>query len=170
VARGAVGRCFGALTLAIAVLVVGLPATIAVGAASSTDQDTAAQHLRTAPLDVVTARGIFHFTVEIADTDRTRERGLMFRKSLAPDRGMLFDFRTPRMVAFWMKNTLIPLDMLFIGPDGRIVSIARNAAPMSETPIPSGGETLGVLELDGGRAAEIGAAPGDLVRNRIFKP
>ena len=93
----------------------------------------------------------------------------MFRKAMAADRGMLFDFKTPQEVAFWMKNTLIPLDMVFIAADGRIVSIASNAAAMSETPIPSGGEVLGVLELKGGRAGEIGASPGDQVRQRIFR-
>jgi uncharacterized membrane protein (UPF0127 family) len=129
-----------------------------------------AQTLPVEPLDIMTARGDFHFKVEIADTDATRERGLMFRKTLAGNRGMLFDFKTARPVAFWMKNTLIPLDMLFVGPDGHIVSIARDAAPMSETPIPSGGDTLVVIELAGGRAAEIGAEPGDLVRERRIHP
>jgi len=127
-----------------------------------------AASLKVEPLEVVTARGVFHFKVEVADTDATRERGLMFRKFVAADRGMLFDFKTPRLVAFWMKNTLIPLDMLFIAADGHVISIARDAVPMSEAPIPSGGATLGVLELRGGRAAEIGAEPGDMVRERIF--
>jgi uncharacterized membrane protein (UPF0127 family) len=122
------------------------------------------------PLDVTTTRGAFHFKVEIADTAATRERGLMFRKSLAADRGMLFDFKMSGPVAFWMKNTLIPLDMLFIAADGHIVSIARKAVPMSETPIPSGGDVLGVLEIRGGRAAEIGAEPGDVVTERRFHP
>ena len=81
---------------------------------------------------------------------------------------MLFDFKRAQPVAFWMKNTLIPLDMVFIGADGRIVSIARNAVPMSEAPVPSGGPVLGVLEIAGGRAAQIGAEPGDRVRDRIF--
>ncbi len=127
-----------------------------------------AKSLKTEPLDVVTARGAFHFTVEIADTDATRERGLMFRKKLAADHGMLFDFKHAQMVSFWMRNTLIPLDMIFIGPDGRIISIARNATPLSDANIPSGGPTLGVLEIRGGRAAEIDALPGDRVENRIF--
>lgn len=127
-----------------------------------------ARSLPVEPLDIVTARGVYHFKVEIADNDVSRERGLMFRKSLAADRGMLFDFKTPQPVAFWMKNTLIPLDMLFVGQDGHIISIARGATPMSETPIPSGGDALLVIEVRGGRAAEIGAEPGDLVReNRL---
>ena len=127
-----------------------------------------AKPLKVEPLDLVTARGVFHFKVEVADTAATREKGLMFRKTLAADRGMLFDFKTPRLVAFWMKNTLIPLDMLFIAADGHVVSIAQDAVPLSEIPIPSGGAALGVLELRGGRAAEIGAEPGDQVRERIF--
>ncbi|MGH7023926.1 MAG: DUF192 domain-containing protein, partial [Caulobacteraceae bacterium] len=108
---------------------------VAAGAAS-------AQALKVEPLDIATASGVHHFRVEIAETAASRERGLMFRKSLSPDRGMLFDFKTPQYVSFWMKNTLIPLDMLFIGVDGHIVSIARNAVPMDEAPIPSGGQVL----------------------------
>ncbi|MHB8527960.1 MAG: DUF192 domain-containing protein [Caulobacteraceae bacterium] len=157
---GRLARPIFMLVVAMLALTAGAPAPAA----------AASNGLPVAPLAVATARGVFRFKVEVADTDRTRERGLMFRKSLAADRGMLFDFKSPRQVAFWMKNTLIPLDMLFIGADGRIVSIANNAAPLSETPIASGGEVLGVLELRGGRAAEIGAAPGDQVRNRIFRP
>ncbi len=126
--------------------------------------------LRTEPLEVITKKRVAHFTVEIAETEATREHGLMFRKQLGAGQGMLFDFKIPQPVEFWMKNTLIPLDMVFIAQDGRIVSIARNATPMSETPIPSGGEILGVLEIRGGRAAEIGAEPGDRVKERIFHP
>ncbi len=121
-------------------------------------------------LEIVTHGGVKRFDVEVADTPRSREKGLMFRRSLAADHGMLFDFKTPQEVAFWMKNTLIPLDMVFISADGRIVSIAANAQPLSEVPIPSGGDVLGVLELRGGRAAEIGARPGDRVHERIFHP
>lgn len=124
--------------------------------------------LRTAPLTITTSHGVFHFQVEVADTDASREHGLMFRRALAADRGMLFDFKRPLAVAFWMKNTLIPLDMLFIGSDGRVVSIAANAQPLSEAQIPSGGPVLGVLEIRGGRAAQIGAEPGDQVRAAMF--
>jgi len=126
--------------------------------------EACAGRLRVERLDVLTTAGVHHFKVEVADTPATQERGLMFRKSLAADRGMLFDFGSEQPVSFWMKNTLIPLDMLFIGADGRIVSIARNATPRSETPIASAGPVRDVLELRGGRAAEIGAAPGDRVR------
>jgi uncharacterized membrane protein (UPF0127 family) len=126
--------------------------------------------MRTEPLEVVTHQGVSHFTVEIADTAATREKGLMFRKHLDANRGMLFDFKSSQPVAFWMKNTLIPLDMLFIARDGRVVSIARDATPMSETPITSAGDVLAVLEIAGGRAAQIGAQPGDRVRERIFHP
>ncbi|MGA2952301.1 MAG: DUF192 domain-containing protein [Caulobacteraceae bacterium] len=151
-------------------LLAAMAALLAGGAVAQTP--TKAQPtLRIEPLDITTAKGVYHFKVEIAETDKTREAGLMFRKSLAPDRGMLFDFKTPRAnIAFWMKNTLIPLDLLYIGADGRVVSIAHDARPMDETPIFAGGVVLGVLELAGGRAAEIDAEPGDKVRQRIFHP
>lgn len=126
------------------------------------------QSLRTEPLSIVTQHGIARFTVEVADTDKTREIGLMCRKHMAADHGMLFDFKRPQEVSFWMRNTLIPLDMVFIDADGRVVSIASNAAPLDETPIPSAGKILGVLELVGGRAAAVGVQPGDRVRERIF--
>lgn len=123
---------------------------------------------RLEPLTVHTARGPARFMVEIADNDATRAQGLMNRKSLAPDRGMLFDFHTPRPVAFWMRNTYISLDMIFIRADGVILSIARKTRPLSDAPVPSGGPVRAVLEVVGGRAAEIGAMPGDRVSHRIF--
>ncbi len=126
--------------------------------------------LKTEPLQITTARGRQRFVVEIADNEDTRETGLMCRGNVPANGGMLFDFKAPQRVSFWMRNTIIPLDMLFIARDGRVVSIARNAKPEDETPIPSGGDVVGVLELRGGRAAEIGAAPGDRVRQRIFHP
>lgn len=129
-----------------------------------------AKGLKVERLAVVTSSGVHRFSVEIADTAETRERGLMFRTHLAADRGMLFNFRAVGSTAFWMRNTLIPLDIIFIAADGHIVSIAKNAVPHDETPIPSGGPVLGVLELRGGRADEIGARPGDTVRHRIFRP
>jgi uncharacterized membrane protein (UPF0127 family) len=125
--------------------------------------------LRQEPLVIETSRGPVRLQVEIADTERTRNAGLMWRTSVPPFGGMLFDFNPPREVAFWMHNTVIPLDMLFIDPSGRVISIARNTRPRDDTPIPSGGTVRGVLELRGGRAAEIGVLPGDRVRHRIFR-
>ena len=120
-------------------------------------------------LDVVAHDGkVRHFKVEVVDNDRTRELGLMFRMSLAPNAGMLFDFKTAQDVSFWMKNTYIPLDIIFIGADGHILNIARQARPMDESNLPSAGPALGVLEIKGGRAAELDIEPGDLVRHRIF--
>lgn len=119
-------------------------------------------------VEILTSRGRVKFTVELAVTKAEQARGLMFRKSLAPDRGMLFPYNPPQRAAFWMKNTLIPLDILYIAPDGRVLSIARNAVPRDETPIPSGGVVGGVLEIPGGRAAQLGILPGDRVLNKIF--
>jgi len=119
-------------------------------------------------VEIVTMRGRPRFQVEIAATRAQQERGLMFRKSLAHDRGMLFTYAKPQRVAYWMKNTLIPLDIIYIAADGRILSIARNARPHDETPLASGGPVLGVLELAGGRAAQLGILPGDRVLHRIF--
>ena len=120
------------------------------------------------PLEIVTPKGRTKFMVEIADDDRERAQGLMYRKSLAADRGMLFDFKTERSGSFWMRNTYIPLDMIFIRADGRIRSIARNTTPMSDQGVPSGGPVRAVLEIPGGRAAELGVLPGDRVLHRIF--
>jgi uncharacterized membrane protein (UPF0127 family) len=123
------------------------------------------------PLTLKTRKGPFRFRVEDAANDPQRETGLMCRTHLSPDRGMLFDFLEPTDgVAFWMKNTLIPLDIVFIAPDGRVVSIARNARPLDLRPLPAGGVVRGVLEIAGGRAAQIGLKPGDRVEHRIFAP
>lgn len=87
----------------------------------------------------------------------------MHRQSLAPDRGMIFPYDPPRPASFWMKNTLIPLDLIFVRPDGTIGSIAANAVPLSLDPIPSGEPVTAVLEIAGGRSAELGIRPGDKV-------
>ena len=123
------------------------------------------------PLVIDTARGPAKFMVEMAVNDRERSYGLMCRKALAPNRGMLFDFGEPEEgVNFWMRNTLIGLDIIYIAPNGRIVSIARQARPLDETPLPAGGVVRGVLEIAGGRAAQLGIEPGDKVESRIFAP
>ena len=115
------------------------------------------------PLQVITAKGAVKFEVEVADTEPTRNRGLMFRKSLADDRGMLFVLDEVQMATFWMKNTVIPLDIIFITADGRILNIAPMTTPYSEKVVPSDGPVKTVLELRGGRAAELGIAAGDKV-------
>lgn len=124
--------------------------------------------LRLEPLEIATARGPVRLTVELADTPKRREIGMMCRTAIAPDRGMLFDFQSPQPVAFWMRNTLIPLDMVFIDGQGQVYSIVRNAEPLTDTPRPSGGPIRAVLEIGGGRAAQLGILPGDRVRHRIF--
>lgn len=119
-------------------------------------------------LTVVTASGEHAFWVEIADDDVERQRGLMFRPPLEDDRGMLFQFPDSAERGFWMRNTPSSLDIIYIGADGRIVSIARHTTPYSEATIPSRGPAKGVLELRAGRSEEIGAQPGDLVRHPFF--
>ena len=108
------------------------------------------------------------FVVEIADDEAERQRGLMERPPLADDRGMLFQFPDVAERGFWMHNTPSPLDIIYIDPRGRIVSIAKNAAPNSDEIIPSNGPAMGVLELRAGRADEIGARPGDIIRHPFF--
>ena len=122
------------------------------------------------PLTLVTSTGEHKFMVEIADDEAKRQRGLMYREPLADDRGMLFEFPRAAEQSFWMKNTPSPLDIIYINPEGRIVSIARHATPYSTSPIPSYGPANGVLELRAGRADEIGAKPGDQVKHSFFKP
>ena len=119
-------------------------------------------------LQIKTDKGVSSFQVEIADSEREREYGLMCRKSLAADRGMLFLFPSAALQAFWMRNTLIPLDIIYIGANGRVVSITRNARPLDESPQPSTGPAKFVLELAGGRAAQIGLLPGDRVLHRAM--
>ncbi len=121
-------------------------------------------------LTVTTASGTHDFLVEIADDDAERERGMMFRAPLADDRGMLFQFPDAAERAFWMKNTPNSLDIIYIDPRGRIVSIAHHATPYSETPLASNGAASGVLELRAGRAEEIGAKVGDTVAHPFFRP
>ena len=104
------------------------------------------------------------FTVEVATTPADQERGLMFRQHLAPDRGMIFPFPRPMVATFWMKDTLIPLDLVFIRADGTIANIAANARPMDLSIISSEGPVSTVLEIAGGRAAELRIQAGDRAR------
>lgn len=137
------------------------------GAPVAAVQGGAATHpesgLPTIPLTVQHGDKTFAFKVEVAETTAEQAKGLMFRTSMGPDDGMIFPMKPPRLASFWMRNTVIPLDLIFIGVDGRITNIAANAEPYSERPLPSVGEVMGVLELNGGRAAELGIVPGDKV-------
>ena len=119
-------------------------------------------------LVIETANGPRQFAVEIATTPAERARGLMFRERLAPDAGMLFLYAVDQPVSMWMKNTLIPLDMLFIARDGRILKIAERTVPLSTAVIASDGEVAAVLELNGGTADRVGLRPGDHVRYAAF--
>ncbi|MEW5684260.1 MAG: DUF192 domain-containing protein [Pseudomonadota bacterium] len=120
------------------------------------------------PLQVRTDRGVTSFQVEVARSERQREYGLMCRRALAADRGMLFLFSRADPQMFWMRNTLIPLDIIYIGENGRVVSISRNVQPLDESGAPSAGPAKFVLELAAGRAAQIGLLPGDRVLHRAL--
>ena len=113
--------------------------------------------------------GRFEFEVELALTPTQRAHGLMFRESLADDHGMLFDFGAPQPVAMWMRNTYIPLDMLFIRGDGQIARIIRDAQPLSDTVLDFGEPVRAVLELRGGVTAKLGIQPGDHVVHPLFE-
>src|SRR5262245_36434023 len=119
-------------------------------------------------VEIVGKSGVHVFIVELAANDADRAQGLMFRKELAEGRGMLFDFQREQDVSMWMRNTLIPLDMIFINGDGRIRRIAENTEPLSERTIPSGGPVRGVLEVIGGTAKKLGIVAGDRVAHPIF--
>ena len=119
-------------------------------------------------LVIDTDKGPQRFSVEVATTEEQQEQGLMFRNSLPADAGMLFDFGTTQPAAFWMKNTLIPLDMLFIAADGKIADIHERAVPLSEATIYSKVPVRAVLELNGGTVSRLGIHRGDVVHSAIF--
>ncbi|MEE8271741.1 MAG: DUF192 domain-containing protein [Alphaproteobacteria bacterium] len=120
---------------------------------------------------VETAAGSrYRFDVELAVTGAQQAQGLMHRDEMAADAGMLFVFEPMRPVSFWMKNTLIPLDMLFVAADGRIVNIAERTTPLSTDSVPSDGPVKAVLEINGGMAALLGIHPGDRVSHAAFGP
>jgi uncharacterized protein len=127
-----------------------------------------AQAAGRATIEIVTKTGVHPFAVELATNDAERSRGLMFRKELPEGQGMLFDFQREQPVSFWMHNTYISLDMIFIRGDGRILSIAENTEPLSDRLVPSGGPVRAVLEVIAGTAVKLGIAPGDQVAGAIF--
>ena len=119
--------------------------------------------LEQVPLTIRSRSGAHRFTVEVARTPEQQAQGLMNRQSLAPDMGMLFPYDPPQNASFWMKNTLIPLDMIFIRENGTVALVAENTVPLSLDPIPSLEPVSAVLEIAGGRAAELGIQAGDKV-------
>jgi len=119
-------------------------------------------------LEIATKSGPRAFLVEMATTDDEKDLGLMNRRDLPDGQGMLFDFSPPQLVSMWMKNTLIPLDMIFIQADGRVLRVAQNTEPLSTMAIPSGGVVKAVLEVIGGTAKRYGIGPGDQVGHPLF--
>lgn len=124
--------------------------------------------LPTAQISISTSSGPKDFLVEVASDPESQQRGLMFRRELAPNAGMLFDFHKATSLSFWMKNTILPLDMLFIRMDGTIATIASNTVPLSTAPISSPEPVRAVLEINAGRAGELGIHTGDRVHATIF--
>jgi uncharacterized membrane protein (UPF0127 family) len=119
-------------------------------------------------IEIVTRTGVHAFSVELATNAAEREVGLMFRKELPEGHGMLFDFHDEQPVQFWMRNTYISLDMIFIAGDGRVVHVAQDAKPMSDDLIPSVHPARAVLEVIAGTARKMGIAPGDRVTGSFF--
>ncbi|WP_363348440.1 DUF192 domain-containing protein [Methylocystis echinoides] len=132
-------------------------------AAAGASAETALQRL-----EFVTESGPHIFKVELADSPDERAKGLMFRRAMPDDQGMLFDFHTETPIMMWMKNTYIPLDMVFVSKKGVVMKIAADATPMSEEVI-YGGEAYAVIELNAGAAKKIGLKPGDAVRHPAFR-
>jgi len=120
------------------------------------------------PLEIATKNGVHVFGVEMAVTPEEQAKGLMFRRELPEGQGMLFDFQREQATSFWMKNTYISLDMIFIRADGRILRIAENTVPLSEALVSSGGPVRAVLEVIAGTCKRLGIAPGDRVAHPIF--
>jgi uncharacterized protein len=145
--------------------IVALLALLASGTAARADQVAA---FNKSAITIDTVAGPRHFAIELARTPEQQELGLMFRPSLAPDAGMLFDFGETKPASFWMKNTLIPLDMLFITADGRVADIHEHAEPLSEAVIASHVPVRAVLEIKGDTVAQLGIRVGDVVHHPIF--
>jgi uncharacterized membrane protein (UPF0127 family) len=137
-------------------------------AAGAIGGNAALAALQQSSLTIDTAAAPRRFTIDLAVSAEDQAQGLMFRRSLPRDAGMLFDFGTTRPAEFWMKNTLIPLDLLFITADGHIADIHERAVPMSEATIESKVPVRAVLEVNGGTVARLGIKEGDLVHHSIF--
>jgi hypothetical protein len=133
-------------------------------ATNAVELGKSAAGLEQVPLTIISSGRNHRFTVEVARTAEEQATGLMNRQQLAPDRGMIFPFEKERVASFWMRNTLIPLDMIFIRADGSITNIEANTVPLSEEPVLSHEPVVAVLEIPGGRSAELGIKAGDKVQ------
>jgi hypothetical protein len=152
-------------------MIVGILAVMALVAGLGVYQNLDAEEKRnTSAVIVHLQNGKAHqFDLEVARTAIEHEIGLMHRKSLPKDGGMIFLMgQPPRHTAFWMRNTEIPLDMIFVGEDAKIANIHHNAQPHDLTPVPSAAPVIAVIEINGGRSAELGLAPGDRVESDLF--
>jgi hypothetical protein len=138
--------------------------TAPTAAASATPGRHAVSGLEVIDLAVVSGGKRHMFAVEVAASPQEQARGLMFRTELGPNEGMVFPYAAPQMMGFWMKNTPLPLDIIFIDPDRRVLNIAANTVPYSLDSVYSTGPAIAVLEIPGGRAAELGIKPGDQVQ------
>lgn len=152
-------RCFGAALGALAALAIGAVFSLAVA-----DELAFAK----SELRIESGAESHRFYVELAKTPAQQARGLMFRADLAPDAGMLFVYGAERHISMWMKNTLVPLDMVFLSSTGEILRIERWMTPLSERPIHSGAPSAAVLELRGGTADRLGLRPGDRAVHEVF--
>jgi uncharacterized membrane protein (UPF0127 family) len=148
-------------------MMFGVPFLLAAGGAAAQSENDGVKFERSS-LVIVTGGRELKFEIDLATTEPQREHGLMFRKQLGAYEGMLFDFFQEQPVSFWMKNTLIPLDMVFIAADGTVRHVHANAVPMSTDTIPSESAVRAVLEINGGTARLLGIKPGDKVRHPIF--
>jgi uncharacterized membrane protein (UPF0127 family) len=119
-------------------------------------------------LVIETEKGKFSFDIELALTQPQMMQGLMFRRALAADAGMLFDYGSPQPIAMWMKNTLIPLDMIFIAPDGKVLDFHERAVPMSLDTIESKVPARAVLEVNAGTVARLDVRVGDTIHHAFF--
>ena len=153
----------------LALLLIPLALTACASASPVADQPTVAESgLEQVPLTIATVGGERRFTVEVARTSAQQAQGLMFRRSMPAHHGMIFPFPTPRIASFWMKDTYIPLDLIFLRADGTIESIG-DGVPLNETPVGSNEEVTSVLELNGGTADRLGIRPGDRVTSAGLK-
>ncbi len=138
------------------------PAKAAASAQAATPQRHRESGLAVVPLSITTANGTHRFRAEVAASPAEQQKGMMFRTAMAPDEAMIFPNRVPQVRSFWMKNTVIPLDIIYVGPDRRVLNIVTGE-PYSLESLPSAGPVINVVEIAGGRAAQLGIKPGDSV-------